>query len=191
MPAGPDNPWLNAFRREVDALRDARRDARRETDSAHVAHVADREPDGAQRARSAASLQARADDERRPRSWRIPTRRSAGAPGSRSTTSGSRRTSPTSGARRGRVPEPARRWRRPAAAGPRRTARSRAPTWWSGTRSASRTSSRPEDWPVMPVEYTGFLLQPFGFFDRNPALDVPAERRRTVTSRPPPKQEGE
>jgi primary-amine oxidase len=33
---------------------------------------------------------------------------------------------------------------------------------------------RPEDWPVMPVEYTGFLLTPFGFFDRNPALDVPA-----------------
>jgi primary-amine oxidase len=32
---------------------------------------------------------------------------------------------------------------------------------------------RPEDWPVMPVEYTGFLLAPFGFFDRNPALDVP------------------
>ena len=32
---------------------------------------------------------------------------------------------------------------------------------------------RPEDWPVMPVEHTGFLLQPFGFFDHNPALDVP------------------
>jgi primary-amine oxidase len=32
---------------------------------------------------------------------------------------------------------------------------------------------RPEDWPVMPVEYTGFLLVPFGFFERNPALDVP------------------
>lgn len=32
---------------------------------------------------------------------------------------------------------------------------------------------RPEDWPVMPVEYTGFLLAPYGFFDRNPALDVP------------------
>lgn len=32
---------------------------------------------------------------------------------------------------------------------------------------------RPEDWPVMPVEYTGFLLQPVGFFNRNPALDVP------------------
>ena len=32
---------------------------------------------------------------------------------------------------------------------------------------------RPEDWPVMPVEYGGFALQPCGFFDRNPALDVP------------------
>ena len=32
---------------------------------------------------------------------------------------------------------------------------------------------RPEDWPVMPVEVTGFLLLPVGFFDRNPALDVP------------------
>ena len=31
---------------------------------------------------------------------------------------------------------------------------------------------RPEDWPVMPVEYAGFTLMPFGFFDRNPALDV-------------------
>ncbi len=33
---------------------------------------------------------------------------------------------------------------------------------------------RPEDWPVMPVEYAGFTLSPFGFFDCNPALDVPA-----------------
>ena len=32
---------------------------------------------------------------------------------------------------------------------------------------------RPEDWPVMPVEYTGFSLAPVGFFARNPALDVP------------------
>jgi primary-amine oxidase len=32
---------------------------------------------------------------------------------------------------------------------------------------------RPEDWPVMPVEYTGFHLLPVGFFERNPALDVP------------------
>jgi primary-amine oxidase len=33
---------------------------------------------------------------------------------------------------------------------------------------------RPEDWPVMPVESTGFVLKPYGFFDRNPTLDVPA-----------------
>jgi primary-amine oxidase len=26
----------------------------------------------------------------------------------------------------------------------------------------------------MPVEYCGFWLVPFGFFDQNPALDVPA-----------------
>ena len=32
---------------------------------------------------------------------------------------------------------------------------------------------RPEDWPVMPVEYCGFHLVPFGFFDANPALDLP------------------
>ncbi|MCX5336527.1 primary-amine oxidase [Streptomyces sp. NBC_00140] len=32
---------------------------------------------------------------------------------------------------------------------------------------------RPEDWPVMPVDYTGFKLKPVGFFDRNPALDAP------------------
>lgn len=32
---------------------------------------------------------------------------------------------------------------------------------------------RMEDWPVMPVARTGFMLMPNGFFDRNPALDLP------------------
>jgi primary-amine oxidase len=32
---------------------------------------------------------------------------------------------------------------------------------------------RPEEWPVMPVAYVGFTLKPVGFFERNPALDVP------------------
>ncbi len=32
---------------------------------------------------------------------------------------------------------------------------------------------RPEDWPVMPVATIGFALKPVGFFERNPALDVP------------------
>jgi primary-amine oxidase len=33
--------------------------------------------------------------------------------------------------------------------------------------------TRPEDWPVMPADRTSFWLKPWGFFDRNPALDVP------------------
>ena len=32
---------------------------------------------------------------------------------------------------------------------------------------------RPEDWPVMPASYIGFSLKPDGFFDANPALDLP------------------
>jgi primary-amine oxidase len=32
---------------------------------------------------------------------------------------------------------------------------------------------RPEDWPVMPVTSVGFQFKPFGFFDSNPALDMP------------------
>jgi primary-amine oxidase len=35
---------------------------------------------------------------------------------------------------------------------------------------------RLEDWPVMPVSSIGFMLRPDGFFDSNPALDVPAPR---------------
>ncbi len=34
---------------------------------------------------------------------------------------------------------------------------------------------RPEDWPVMPVAFIGFQLRPQGFFDGNPALDVPPQ----------------
>lgn len=32
---------------------------------------------------------------------------------------------------------------------------------------------RPEDWPVLPCHRAGFMLRPWGFFDRSPALDVP------------------
>ena len=31
---------------------------------------------------------------------------------------------------------------------------------------------RVEDWPVMSVERTGFMLKPVGFFRRNPGIDV-------------------
>ena len=39
---------------------------------------------------------------------------------------------------------------------------------------------RPEDWPVMPVTTAGFALKPFGFFDGNPALDLPASMGRAT-----------
>jgi primary-amine oxidase len=32
---------------------------------------------------------------------------------------------------------------------------------------------RPEDWPVMPVDYAKFTLKPHGFFGANPTLNVP------------------
>ncbi|HET6172688.1 MAG TPA: primary-amine oxidase [Gaiellales bacterium] len=35
---------------------------------------------------------------------------------------------------------------------------------------------RPEDWPIMPAARAGFRLEPVGFFDRNPSLDVPPPR---------------
>ena len=46
--------------------------------------------------------------------------------------------------------------------------------WYS---LASHHVSRPEDWPVTPVAYAGFALKPVGFFDGNPALDVPPPPR--------------
>ncbi|MGE4056821.1 MAG: tyramine oxidase, partial [Vicinamibacterales bacterium] len=33
---------------------------------------------------------------------------------------------------------------------------------------------KPEDWPIMPVHKVGFTLDPVGFFDRNPTLDLPS-----------------
>ncbi len=60
------------------------------------------------------------------------------------------------------------------------------PAWTAADRSLEDTDvvlwyvfgihhvTRPEDWPVMPVDVVSFWLKPFGFFDRNPALDVPA-----------------
>lgn len=36
---------------------------------------------------------------------------------------------------------------------------------------------RPEDYPVMPAAYIGFLLKPNGFFDQNPANDLPPSKK--------------
>lgn len=35
---------------------------------------------------------------------------------------------------------------------------------------------RVEDFPVMPIEVTGFALKPFGFFTRSPCVDLPASK---------------
>ena len=35
---------------------------------------------------------------------------------------------------------------------------------------------KPEDFPIMPVEYAGFMLKPNNFFSANPAMDLPGER---------------
>jgi primary-amine oxidase len=37
---------------------------------------------------------------------------------------------------------------------------------------------RPEDYPVMPASYIGFLLKPNGFFSKNPANDVPPSPKK-------------
>ncbi|MEO6629651.1 MAG: primary-amine oxidase [Pseudolysinimonas sp.] len=59
------------------------------------------------------------------------------------------------------------------------------PTWTEGNRNLENTDlvlwhvfgpthvPRSEDWPIMPVDYSGFLFKPNGFLDRNPALDLP------------------
>ena len=61
------------------------------------------------------------------------------------------------------------------------------PVWTAQNRSITDTDvvlwyvfgihhiTRPEDWPIMPVDTVSFWLKPFGFFDRNPALDVPPD----------------
>jgi primary-amine oxidase len=59
------------------------------------------------------------------------------------------------------------------------------PTWTAANRSIENTDvvlwyvggihhvPRIEDWPVMPADIIAFWLKPWGFFDRNPTLDLP------------------
>jgi primary-amine oxidase len=39
---------------------------------------------------------------------------------------------------------------------------------------------RPEDYPVMPTAYIGFMLKPNGFFSENPANDVPPSAKKAA-----------
>jgi primary-amine oxidase len=64
-------------------------------------------------------------------------------------------------------------------------------TWVEADRSIANTDvvlwytfghthiPRPEDYPVMPAAYIGFRLKPSGFFDRNPAIDLPPAPKKT------------
>ncbi len=45
---------------------------------------------------------------------------------------------------------------------------------------------RPEDWPVMPTHYIGFELKPHGFFDGNPAMDLPRPEKGASCSNKEP-----
>src|ERR1700682_3068124 len=95
------------------------------------------------------------------------------APTSSGTPFGSRPTAPTNAGRQGNSS----------------TSRRKTPGWANGpgpTGPIENTDlvlmyvfgihhiTRPEDWPVMPVDTVSFWLKPYGFFDRNPSLDVVA-----------------
>jgi primary-amine oxidase len=59
------------------------------------------------------------------------------------------------------------------------------PKWTSANRAIAGTDivawltmgfhhvPRPEDWPLMPVQTHSFSIRPVGFFERNPAIDLP------------------
>lgn len=49
---------------------------------------------------------------------------------------------------------------------------------------------KPEDFPVMPMEYAGFMLKPNGFFAENPAMDLPAETNAASVQHGAGKAEG-
>ena len=66
------------------------------------------------------------------------------------------------------------------------------PKWTAQNRSIANTDvvlwytfghthlPRPEDYPVMPTAYIGFMLKPNGFFTQNPANDVPPSAKKSA-----------
>jgi primary-amine oxidase len=44
--------------------------------------------------------------------------------------------------------------------------------------------TRPEDWPIMPADTVSFWPKPFGFFARNPSLDVRPQPRSSSHAAP-------
>jgi primary-amine oxidase len=170
MPPGPDNPWLNAFRQKATRF-ETELDAQRDTDGAHS------------------------------RVWRIANPNSRNALGQPTSyklvptmSTPTLLAHPDSPIGRRAAFAQHNLWVTPYASDERRAAGEYPnqheggdglPRWSAQDRPIAGTDVvvwytfglthfvRPEDWPVMPVEYTGFMLMPVGFFDRNPALDVP------------------
>ncbi len=136
-------------------------------------------PDGAQRARATDRRTSWCRRCRRRRCLRTPIRRSASAPRSRNTISGSRRTRPTNGVRRAST----------RTSIPATTA---CPRWTANDRSVADTDLvvwysfgvthfvRPEDWPVMPVEYTGLHVDAVRLLRPQPRARRSAHRRRAL-----------
>ena len=169
-PAGPDNPYANTFA-AVSTPLETEQQAQRVVDPARSRSWKIVNPDAAQPPRRAGGLQAHpgvdADAARR-----APNRASADVRPSRPGTCGSRPYRPDERRAAGDYPNQHR-------------GGDGLPRWTAADRPIADTDvvvwhtfglthiPRPEDWPVMPVESTGFLLVPVGFFDRNPALDVP------------------
>ena len=170
VPLGPGNPYGNAFTRRVTRLgpRVRRRPHRRRVGRPGLARG---QPGQRQPARPAGRLRART---RSPRRCSPPTP-APPSPGGRPSPPG------TCGS-----PGTTRRSATPPATCPTsiQAAPGCPPTSPPTATSTATTSSlwhtfglthfpRPEDWPVMPVDHLGFTLRPVGFFDRNPALDLP------------------
>ena len=172
MPPGPDNPWLNAFRAKSTRL-ETELGAQRDTDAAASRTWRIVNPD----ARNGLG---------QPTSYKlVPTMSTPTLLAHPDSSVGKRAAfaqhnlwvtpySPDERRAAGEYPNQASRRRRLADLDGATTGSGRqTPIWWPGHSFGVTHFVRPEDWPVMPVEYTGFVLMPFGFFDRNPALDVP------------------
>jgi primary-amine oxidase len=169
VPPGPDNPWANAFRQKATRL-ERESQAARDVDAARSRSWRISNPD----VRNAHG---------QPTAYRLlPTMMTPTMLAAPESSVGKR-----AGFARHNL------WVTPYAPGERRAAGEYPnqhaggdglPAWTAADRSIAGTDVvcwytfgvthfvRPEDWPVMPVEYCGFLLSPAGFFDYNPVLDL-------------------
>ena len=169
LPIGPDNPHGLALVQRNTPLR-TEQEGKQDYDWQTPARLEGRQRQRDQRARHAGRLQARAR-RRVPADARPGLARAAARRGDRPHALGDAvRPRRALAVRRVRRPERG----RPRAAGLDRADRPIEDTdvvlWYV---FGIHHITRPEEWPVMSVDTVSFWLKPVGFFDRNPALDVP------------------